>query len=256
MSSPYLSIVVPAYNEEKRLGATLAAILGHLSETRILGELIVVDDGSTDATAAIVEGISRDEPRLRMIRFPTNRGKGAAVREGALAASGRLLLVSDADLSTPIGELGRLLARMRSTASDIVIGSRGLASSRIEVRQPFWREAMGRSFNRIIRILTALRMRDTQCGFKLLDREKTEPIFRKMVVEGFAFDVELLVLSQLAGLRIVEEPVTWRNSPDSRVSPLRSSWAMLLDVIRVRRRVRRGFYRERARLMQEGREGP
>jgi hypothetical protein len=123
-------------------------------------------------------------------------------------------------------ELDRLLARMRETSSDIVIGSRALRGSRIQVAQPVWRRMMGRGFNRIIRTLTDLPFRDTQCGFKLLDRAKTAPLFSKMVVDRFAYDVELLVLARLAGLRVLEEPVVWRHAPDSRVSPVRSSWNM------------------------------
>ena len=256
MSTPYLSVVVPAYNESKRLGPSLSAIFKHLDARGVPVEAIAVDDGSTDGTAEVVEAARRDEPRLRLVRFTANRGKGAAVREGALAARGSLILISDADLSTPIEEFDRLLARMRETQTDIVIGSRGLPGSRIEVRQPFWREGMGRIFNRIIRALTDLTFRDTQCGFKLLDREKTVPIFRKMVVDRFAFDVELLVLARLAGLRILEEPVVWRNSPDSRVAPIRSSLNMLADVWRLRRRIRTGFYRERERALAAAEERP
>jgi dolichyl-phosphate beta-glucosyltransferase len=247
MSAPFLSIVIPAYNEAERLGATLQSILDYVDARKIAAELIVVDDGSSDGTAALVEARRRAEKRLRLLPFRENRGKGAAVREGALAAEGGLVLVTDADLSTPIEELDRLLLRMRETASDVVIGSRGLAASRIEIRQPFWRERMGKVFNRILRALTPLRFRDTQCGFKLFDREKALPVLRKMVVDRFAFDVELLWLAQLAGLRILEEPVIWRNSPDSRVAPLSSSWNMLSDVLRLRRLIRRGFYRERER---------
>ena len=247
MSAPFLSVVIPAYNEESRLGASLATILAHLGRRGIAGEVIVVDDGSRDGTTDLVEAARRSDPRVRLVRFVANRGKGAAVREGALAARGSLVLISDADLSTPIAEFDRLLDRMRETASDIVIGSRALPGARIEVHQPFWREGIGKAGNRIIRYFTKLPFRDTQCGFKLLDRKKTDPIFRKMIVDRFAFDVELLWLAKLAGLRILEEPVTWRNSPDSRVTPVRDSLRVFADVLRVRRQIRRGFYRERAR---------
>jgi dolichyl-phosphate beta-glucosyltransferase len=251
VSAPYLSIVIPAYNEAGRLVPTLEAILKHLDARSIRGEIIVADDGSSDGTAELAEAARAEDARVRIVRLPVNRGKGAAVREGALAAHGSLVLISDADLSTPIEEFDRLLDRMRGTLSDIVIGSRGLPASNIEVRQPFWRVLMGKTFNRIIRIVTRLPFKDTQCGFKLLDREKCAPIFRKMVVDRFAFDVELLVLARLAGLRILEEPITWRNSPDSRVRAISSSWNMLVDVLRLRRRVRRGFYRERERQLAE-----
>lgn len=255
MTAPYLSVVVPAYNEEKRLGPSLEAIFRHFKAHGIAGEVIVVDDGSSDGTSSVAEALRRTESALRVLRLATNKGKGAAVREGALRASGRLVLITDADLSTPIEEVDRLLGRMRDTASDMVIGSRGLSSSRVEIRQPFWREAMGRTFNRIIRVTTGLPFRDTQCGFKLLDRDKTAPIFRKMVVDRFAFDVELLWLAKLAGLRILEEPVLWRNSPDSRVNALPASMNMFLDVRRMRKRVRRGFYRDREQQLDRERKG-
>lgn len=250
MSAPFLSVVIPAFNEEVRLGKGLEAVFAHVDKLRLAAEVVVVDDGSEDGTSDLVERARRTEPRLRLVRFRSNRGKGAAVREGALAATGHLVLVTDADLSTPIEEFDHLLARMRETASDVVIGSRALRGSRIEVRQPFWREWMGKVFNRIIRTLTGLKFRDTQCGFKLLDREKTAPILQKMVIDRFAFDVELLWLAQLAGLRILEEPVVWRNSPDSRVTPVTASWNMFWDVVRLRRRIRTGFYRERARAAE------
>lgn len=256
MTAPYLSIVVPAYNETRRLGASIDAIRRWLDARGAPGEIVVVDDGSTDGTAEVAQTHRLDDRRVRVVRFSANRGKGAAVREGALASLGRLVLVTDADLSTPIEELDRLLARMRETSSDIVIGSRALAGSRVEVRQPFWRQWMGRGFNRIIRTLTDLPYRDTQCGFKLLDREKTVPIFKKMVIDRFAYDVELLALARLAGLRILEEPVLWRNSPDSRVAPLRASWNMFGDVWRLRARLRRGFYRARGEAGSAPGPGP
>ena len=255
MSAPYLSVVVPAYNESRRLGGSLDAILGWLTARGTPGEIVVVDDGSTDRTSEVAESRRGGAWRVRVVRFPANRGKGAAVRAGVRAAEGRLVLVTDADLSTPIEEVDRLIARMRETSSDIVIGSRALPGSRVEVGQPIGRRVMGRGFNRIIRTLTDLPYRDTQCGFKLLDREKLLPIIDKMVVDRFAYDVELLVLARLAGLRILEEPVLWRNSPDSRVAPLRSSWNMFGDVLRLRGRVKRGFYRARAAAAETPSQG-
>jgi glycosyltransferase involved in cell wall biosynthesis len=247
--SPFVSVVVPAYNEEVRLGPTLPQIFTYFQSIDVPIEVLVVDDGSRDGTSALVERLRADEPRLKLVRFPANRGKGAAVREGTLAATGRLVLITDADLSTPLFEFDHLLKRMRETSSDVVIGSRALAASRVEIGQPFYRRWMGKTFNLLMRTITRLPFHDTQCGFKLVDREKTAPIFRKMVIEGFAFDVELLWLARLAGLRILEEPIEWRNSTDTRVSAIRSSWSMLSDVLKLRGRVRRGFYREREREM-------
>jgi glycosyltransferase involved in cell wall biosynthesis len=170
VTAPYLSIVVPAYNESRRVGASLDAILRWLDARGTPGEIVVVDDGSTDGTSQAAETRRAGDRRVRVVRLPANRGKGAAVRAGARASEGRLLLVTDADLSTPIEEVDRLIARMRETSSDIVIGSRALAGSKVVVAQPVWRRLMGRGFNVIIRTLTDLPYRDTQCGFKLLDR--------------------------------------------------------------------------------------
>jgi dolichyl-phosphate beta-glucosyltransferase len=237
---PHLSVVVPAYNEEDRLGQTLPLILGYLQERSLEAELLVVDDGSSDATAERAGAVLRDHGRV--LRIAENRGKGHAVRSGVLAARGRWVLITDADLSTPIEEHARLAAVARDRDLDGVIGSRGLPDSRIEVHQPRWREMMGRTFNVLVRRLTGLDYRDTQCGFKLLDRERTRPIFERMVIDRFAFDVELLFLCRRFGLHVEEVPVVWRDDPRSTVGPLTDAPRMLADVLRVRWRFRRGLY--------------
>lgn len=177
-----------------------------------------------------------------MLPIPENRGKGHAVRSGVLEAHGRWVLISDADLSTPLEEHAKLAAIVRDRDLDGAIGSRGLPDSRVEIRQAFPREFLGKTFNRLVRWLTGLEYRDTQCGFKLLDRARVRPLFERMVVDRFAFDVELLFLCARFGLRIEEVPVVWRNDPRTTVSPLTDAPRMLLDVLRVRWRFRRGLY--------------
>lgn len=237
---PHLSVVIPSYNEEKRLPDTLRTILAYLDAQDLPAEVLVVDDGSTDATQRVAEGLLRG--RGRVLRHDENRGKGFSFRKGFAAAQGRWVLLSDADLSTPIAEHARLAEVARRSDLDLVIGSRGLRDSRIEVAQNRLRQTLGRTFNRILRGLTALSFRDTQCGFKLMDHERLKPIVDRMLVDGFAFDVELLYVASRFGLRIAEVPVTWRNSPDSRVSMVGAPPRMLLDVLRVLWRFRRGGY--------------
>ena len=238
---PFLSIVVPAYNEEARLPATLDELAAWMEARQLDAEILVVDDGSRDRTAEIAAEKLRGR-RGRVVRNGENRGKGYSVRHGMLEASGRLVLLTDADLSTPIAEYDKLAGVARDHDLDVAIGSRALAGSHVQVRQGFLRQAMGRTFNRIIRALTGLPYRDTQCGFKLLDRERTRPLFEKMVVDRFAFDVELLFLCRRFGLNVREVPVIWRNAPGSKVSILGDPLNMLYDVIRVRWRFRRGLY--------------
>ncbi len=242
-ATPRISVVVPAYNEAARLGPPLALAAAWLARQGSPSEILVVDDGSRDRTAAVAEELARTSPvPIRVLRNGQNRGKGYSVKHGVLEARGEFVLVSDADFSTPIEDLPRLLAPLEARVCDLAIGSRGLPDSRIEVRQAWWREAMGRTFNRILRVLTGLRFRDTQCGFKVLRREAVLPLFRAARIERFAWDVEILCLARRAGLRVCEMPVRWRNSADSRVHPVRDSVRMLRDTLRVVRWLRRGRY--------------
>jgi dolichyl-phosphate beta-glucosyltransferase len=179
---------------------------------------------------------------VRLLRNGRNRGKGYSVKHGVLLSSGTFLLLSDADFSTPIEELPRLLEEVASGRCGIAIGSRGLAASRIEIRQPAWRQAMGKTFNRLVRGLTALPFRDTQCGFKVMRREAVLPIFRAARVERFAYDVEILYLARRAGVAISEMPVLWRNAEGSKVHAVYDSLDMLKDIVRVVWRARRGGY--------------
>jgi len=238
---PFLSIVVPAYNEEERLVLSLEKIASYLDAGEIDAEILVVDDGSKDRTAELAARALAGR-RGRVVANGENRGKGYSVRHGVFEARGRFVLLTDADLSTSIEDHAKLAEVMRDSDLDVVIGSRALPDSRIEIRQGWLRQTMGGSFNVIIRALTGLPFRDTQCGFKLMDRERVKPLFEKMVVDGFAFDVELLFLCARFGLSVADVPVTWRNATGSKVSIVGDPLSMIADVLRVRWRFRRGLY--------------
>ena len=240
-SRPFLSIVVPAYNEGERLVASIEKIGSYLDAAGIDAEILVVDDGSKDRTAELAAKALLGR-RGRVLRNGDNRGKGYSVRHGVAEARGRFVLLTDADLSTPIDEHAKLAAVIRDRDLDVVIGSRALPESDVQVRQGWLRQTMGRSFNTIIRAVTGLPFRDTQCGFKLLDRDRVKPLFDKMVVNRFAFDVELLFLCARFGLSVADVPVTWRNATGSKVSVFGDPLNMIVDVLRVRWRFRRGLY--------------
>jgi dolichyl-phosphate beta-glucosyltransferase len=212
---PFLSIVIPAFNEEDRLVLSLGKIGSYLDAAGIDAEILVVDDGSKDRTAELATKALGGR-RGRVVANGENRGKGYSVRHGVLEARGRFVLVTDADLSTSIEDHAKLAEVMRDRDLDVVIGSRALPDSNVEIRQNLLRQTMGRSFNVIIRSLTGLPFRDTQCGFKLLDRERVKPLVEKMVVDGFACDVELLFLCARFGLSVADVPVTWRNATGSK----------------------------------------
>jgi dolichyl-phosphate beta-glucosyltransferase len=237
VTRPTLSVVIPAYNEARRLGATLGKVRAHLAARGTSHEILVVDDGSTDGTSgvALAEGGA-----VRVLRHEPNRGKGCAVRRGMLDATGERRLMTDADLSTPIEELAKLEAALDG-GFDVAIGSRAVEGARIEVRQPAYREAMGRLFNRLVRALLLPGLADTQCGFKLFTAAAAERSFGACRLDGFSFDVEALYVARRRGLRVAEVPVVWRNDAASRVG-LGGGAAAFADLLRIRFLAWRGAY--------------
>jgi dolichyl-phosphate beta-glucosyltransferase len=230
-----LSVVVPAYNEAGRLEPGLRRAVEYLAGRGCPYELLVVDDGSRDATAAVAAAFAASG--VRVIRHERNRGKGAAVRTGVAASRGERVLISDADFSTPIEEVEKLESRL-GDGTPLVLGSRGLATSQVQQHQPFYRELMGRTFNTVVRMVGVRGIRDTQCGFKLVAGDFGRNLFAAMTLDGFAWDVEMIWLARRRGAGIAEVGVVWVNSPDSRVDPIRSSLSMLRDVLLIRFRHR------------------
>jgi glycosyltransferase involved in cell wall biosynthesis len=238
-----LSVVVPAFNEEQRILASLERIGAFLLAWQGASELLCVDDGSTDRTAELVEEYGRRAPvETRLLRNGRNRGKGASVRLGLLEARGRLLLFTDADLSAPIEEAVLLLEPLRAGRLDVAVGSRAVDRSRIGRPQALPRDLLGRSFNQVIRRLTGLPIFDTQCGFKAFRAAPVRPLLEAMRTEGFGFDVELLGLCQAAGLRLGEISVAWNHVDGSKVHVLRDGLRMLGDALAFTRRLRRRQY--------------
>ena len=227
------SIVIPAYNEGTRLGATLDKVLGYIAEHGCDAEVIVVNDGSRDNTADLVRSFAAKHPNLRLVENPGNRGKGYSVRNGMLSARGRVLLFSDADLSSPIEEVPKLLKAVADGA-DIAIGSRWLRSELQTQRQPLHRQLFGRIFNLLLRTTLGLRFRDTQCGFKAFRQRAAQTIFPLQKIERWGFDPEILFLSRKFGFRVQEVPVAWGHSGDTRINPLVDGTRMFLEMLRVR----------------------
>jgi len=241
-SGPYLTVVIPAYNEERRIGPSLEAILAHARSAPYRTEILVVDDGSTDRTIEVSRAALEGVPDARVVQNVANRGKGYSVRHGVMEAAGDVVLLTDADLSTPIQEVDSLLRHLGEIGHGIVIGSRALKESRIEVHQNPAREMMGKTFNRLVRAFTGLPFNDTQCGFKLMTLRDTLPIFRKARVDGFSWDVEILYIAVRRGVPVKEVGVTWRNAAGSKVGVLTEPWRMFRDIIKIRSAYRRGLY--------------
>ncbi len=225
-----ISIVIPAYNEEERLPTTLRTIIDYFENLSKDYEIIVVDDGSQDNTAEIAQHFN---PRVNVIKLPKNSGKGAAVREGISHAQGDFILFSDADLSTPITEFHKLQESLEN-GSHIAIGSRAIDSSLIKVHQPFYREFMGKTFNKIVRALVLRGIQDTQCGFKMFKNSVAKQIFSLAKIDGFGFDVEILYLAHKMNFKIAEIPVEWRNDTKSKISPVYDSLKMFFEILKIR----------------------
>ncbi|PQV62970.1 dolichyl-phosphate beta-glucosyltransferase [Abditibacterium utsteinense] len=246
----YLSILVPAYNEEKRLPATLETIADYLQKRDFSHELIVIDDGSRDKTREVVREFAASRPWVRLVQYDDehgaalNRGKGFAVRAGVETAVGRDILFSDADLSTPIEEIEKLLPPISRGDCDISIASRALPGSNLAKHQPAHRELMGRTFNKIVQKMAVPGILDTQCGFKAFRGDVAKRLFKISQIDGFGFDPEILFLANKFGYKIRELPVTWRHCDNSRVNPMTAPIAMLRELFEIRWNDARGLYDE------------
>jgi len=243
MSEPFLSVVIPAYNEALRIGSTLEKVHQYLVTRNYECELILVDDGSRDETPDLLQRFQENHPKVVVLRNEPNRGKGFTVRRGVLEAKGEFVLFTDADLSAPIEEANKLLGALESTGADAAAGSRALNRRLIGVRQPWRREMAGRVFNMLVRVFTGLKIRDTQCGLKLFRRATTRRAFELQNVTGFGFDPELLFLIERLGGKIVEVPVRWNDNPATKVHFLRDATQMFLDLIVLRWRALTGKYK-------------
>lgn len=241
MNRPYLSVVIPAYNEAKRIERTLKLVIAYLTRRGLSHEILVVDDGSTDETVAVVSKIAETHPPLRILRNNPNRGKGYSVKTGILHSRGEFVLFSDADLSTPIEEIEKLLHWLGEDYA-VVIGSRSLSGSDIRLRQPWYRETMGKVFNLFVRLVAISGIKDTQCGFKCFQREAARDIFSRLRCDRFGFDVEALWVARRLGYGIKEVPVVWYNNEQSRVNPVTDASRMLLDLFQLRINDWRGRY--------------
>jgi glycosyltransferase involved in cell wall biosynthesis len=241
MSYPQYSIVIPAYNESARIGATLQAVLACVRQRGWNAEVIVVDDGSHDNTAEIVRAFAQNAPELRMIHNPGNRGKGYSVRNGILQSLGEVVMFTDADLSAPIEEADGLFAAIAGGA-DIAIGSRWLERTRQSIRQPLYRQFFGRCFNVVTHAVMGLPYADTQCGFKAFTRAAAHTVFQLQTIERWGFDPEILFIARKRGYRVVEVPVSWAHDERTRISYLRDGTRMLQDIAIVRWNALRGHY--------------
>jgi glycosyltransferase involved in cell wall biosynthesis len=241
---PDLSIVVPAFDEQQRLGDSLARIVDYVNSEKLSAEVIVVDDGSDDRTAEIAEKELALHPNAasRVIRYPQNRGKGFAVRTGLLAATADIALFTDADLSTPIEELHKLIDPIMRNEIDVAFGSRALDRSLIGTHQPWRREQGGKVMNLVIKVMSGLPFYDTQCGFKAFNMKKFQPLLPLMTIDRFGFDVEFLFVAKYHGLRLSEIPVRWNNVEGSKVSVVRDTRRMFVELSQIRRNARRGVY--------------
>lgn len=257
-SRSLLSVVVPAYNESRRIAATVRQIAAYLAERGLAGEIIVVDDGSRDGTAKEAEAAPHRDSLLRVLRVSSNRGKGHAVKCGVLDAAGDVILFTDVDLSVPIRELDKFLSAI-DTGAQIVIGSRRLGGSplrrwapgflrvpyrsQIKIHQPLWREVCGEAYHGLVRRFLRVEVMDTNCGFKCFRADVAKRLFRLLTVERWGFDAEILLAAKRHGIRVVELEVEWSNRPSSRVNALTAPFSSLLEVLRIKVNDLLGTYR-------------
>jgi len=241
---PDISIVIPAFDEAARLSEPLAHILEYLISAKINAEVIVVDDGSTDGTSAVAENefALHSEISTSVVRYETNKGKGFAVRTGLAASKADVALFSDADLSTPIDELWKLIEPIKAGEFDLTFGSRAIDRSLIGTHQPWRREQGGKVMNLIIRKLSRLPFSDTQCGFKAFNMSKFRPLLEVMTIDRFGFDVEFLYVARYHGLMLKEIPVRWNNVEGSKVDVFRDTSRMFTELLQIRRNAKLGLY--------------
>lgn len=237
--APFLSLIIPAYNEERRLPNTLERVLGFLKTQSYTSELLVIENGSADRTFEVAKAFAEEHPGVSVHRAG-DRGKGLAVRQGMLAAAGQYRMMLDADLSMPVEQVNRFLPPQQKD-SDIVIASREAAGA-VRYNEPDYRHFGGRVINTLIRLLALPGLQDTQCGFKCFQAAVAEDLFLKQTVMGWAFDVEILYMARLRGYSIVELPIPWYFSPQSHLRPVYDSFHIFFDLLRIRNNARRGLY--------------
>lgn len=233
MEAPHLAVLIPSYNEESRILPTLERVRDYYSEQPYTWSVTVVSDGSSDRTNALVEQFASQNPGFHLLAYSPNRGKGYAVRKGMLEVEGEILLFMDADLATPIEETQKLLPRMHEGA-DVAIGSRPLKESNLEIRQPWYREMLGRAFNMAVQMLAVKGIHDTQCGFKMFSLKAARDVFSRCKLDGFSFDFEALMVARDLGYRIDEVPIRWMHQEGSKVVLLRDGPRMLRDLVKLR----------------------
>jgi len=241
MENTFLFVIIPAYNEEARIKNTLEKIHSYLKNQDYTYEIIIVNDGSTDNTWALVNEIAQKIKEVRILKNEKNRGKGFTIKKGFLNAKGKYLLFTDADLSTPIEEVEKLISWLKK-GYDIAIGSRALKESHIQIHQPWYRELAGRIFNLFVQAMAVPGIKDTQCGFKCFTQKAALEICERQKIEKFSFDVEMLYIGRKLGYKIKEVPICWFNNPHTKVNFLKDGYRMCLDLIRIRLNELKGMY--------------
>jgi len=242
MGEKYLSVIIPAYNEEKRISRSVSLLKDYLNTLDIYYEIIIVDDGSRDATSKIVKQLSLADPMIRLVRNDKNTGKGFAVKHGMEEAGGKYKIFTDADLSTPAEEIGKAL-ELLNLGFDVVIGSRRVKGADIKSPQPPIRKILSSTFHIVRRMLLLPEIKDTQCGFKCFTAKAAKEIFSRLTIYGFVFDVEALVIAEALGLKIKEMPVTWIDDTRSKLTPAKHLRSVTEELLTVRRNLRSGKYK-------------